>query len=89
MNFLHTDLGTVGAGSVVVVELDGTEANVLLLDDANLQKYRRGETFQYHGGHFKRSPAKIAVPSTRRWHITVDLAGGTGRVAASVRVLAA
>lgn len=89
MDYLHSDLGTVAAGSVVVVELAGTEANVQLVDDLNLARYRRGERYEYHGGHFRRSPARVGVPKTCRWHVVVDLGGYAGRVRASVRVGAA
>ncbi len=89
MDFMHSDLGTVDAGSTVVVDLAGTEANVMLVDDTNLARYRRGGQFEYFGGHFTRSPARIGIPSTRRWHVIVDLGGYAGRVSASVRVIAA
>ena len=89
MKFLHTDLGVVAGGSVVVVRLSGTEANVLLLDDSNLASYRRGQRCQYHGGHFTRSPARIVVPTTGRWNVIVDLGGYVGTINASVEVLAA
>ena len=52
MDYLHTDLGTVRAGSVVIARLSGTEANVLLVDPTNLERYRRGQSYHYHGGHF-------------------------------------
>ena len=62
MKFLHYDLGDLDAGSVVVVGLSGTEANVLLLDDANVGRYRRRDRYRYCGGHSTRSPARIPVP---------------------------
>jgi hypothetical protein len=89
MRFMHHDLGTVPGGSVVDVELTGTEANVLLLDDTALAQYQRGGRYQYYGGHYKTSPAHIPVPSTRRWHLVVDLGGSHGTVHANVRVRAA
>lgn len=88
MKFIHADLGTVPAGSVVVAHLKGTEASVLLLDPINFARYRRRESYRYHGGHFRRSPAQIAVPTTGHWHAVVDLGGAAGRVAASIRVVA-
>lgn len=89
MQFMHTDLGSVAAGSAVIVELAGTEANVLLLDDAGFAQYQRGGRYQYYGGHYTSSPVRIAVPSTRRWHVVVDLGGAGGSVRAAVRVQAA
>jgi hypothetical protein len=87
MRFLEYSLGTVSKGSVVEVKLSGTEANVQLLDYSNLLSYRRGGSFRYYGGHFRRSPARITVPSTGSWYVTVDLGGYGGSVNASVKVL--
>lgn len=89
MKFLHHDLGQVAAGSVVVVALSGTEANVLLLDDLNLGRYRGGRRYQYYGGHFTASPVRLPIPSTGRWNLVVDLGGYVGSVNASVQVIAA
>lgn len=89
MKFLHHDLGVLDAGSVVIAELSGTEANVLLLDDANLNRYQRRDRYRYLGGHFTRSPARIPVPTTGHWHVVIDLGGYAGHLNASVRVIAA
>jgi hypothetical protein len=87
MKYLEYSLGTVDRGKIVEVALSGTEANVQLLDYSNLCSYRRGDSFRYYGGHFKRSPARITVPSTGSWYVTVDLGGFGGSVNASVKVL--
>lgn len=89
MKFLHTDLGVVASGSTVRVALTGNAANVRLLDDHNLARYKRGDGYQCYGGHFRQSPARITVPSTGRWHVVVDLGGYVGRVGAEVSVVAA
>lgn len=88
MNYLQSDLGHLEAGAVVDVTLRGTEANVMLLDPVNLGRYRRDQSFDYFGGHYTRSPARIAVPHSGHWHVVVDLGGAAGRVEASVNVLA-
>jgi Domain of unknown function (DUF1883) len=88
MNYLHSDLGHLEAGALVDVTLSGTEANVMLLDSVNVSRYRQGQEFDYHGGHFTRSPIRIAVPRAGHWHVVVDLGGAAGRVEASVNVLA-
>lgn len=88
MNYLKSDLGSLAAGATVQVALRGTEANVMLLDPINLGRYQRGEAFDYFGGHFTRSPARIGVPHAGQWHVVVDLGGGSGRVEASVNVFA-
>jgi hypothetical protein len=85
MNFLHQEFD-VGPDDVVEVTLDGP-ANVMLLDPVNYDRYRRGESFQYHGGLAKTSPARLIPPRGGRWHVVVDLGGFAGRVRAGVRVL--
>ena len=85
MNFLHQELD-VGPEDVVEVTLDG-QANVMLLDSANYDRYRRGESFRYHGGLAKVSPARLDPPDRGRWHVVVDLGGFAGKVRAGVRVL--
>jgi hypothetical protein len=86
MNFLHYDLGFVPEGAVVVVELDA-QANVKLLDETDFRSYERGGQHQYYGGLAKVSPARIPVPRSGSWHVTIDLGGYSGRVNASVRVV--
>jgi hypothetical protein len=86
MNFLHQTLD-LGPGDVVEVTLDG-KANVMLLDNANYERYRRGESFQYHGGLAERWPVRLTPPYPGQWHVVVDLGGYSGRVRAGVRVLA-
>lgn len=42
-----------------------------LVDESNFRKYRRGERFQYFGGHYKKSPVKISVRGIGRWYLIV------------------
>ena len=56
---LHYDLGQLRAGDSVEVALD-RQANVLLLNDANLSRYRRGQRCEHYGGRAVRSPLRIA-----------------------------
>jgi hypothetical protein len=85
MDFLHKDL-QLAEGDVVEVTLDHA-ANVQLLDAANYEQYREGKPYRYHGGYAKESPVRLAVPTPGRWHLVIDLGGGTGSVRASYRVL--
>lgn len=89
MQHLHSDLGSLSSGAVVVVRLSGTEANVKLLDDTNLSRYKRGQGHEFYGGHYRRSPARISVPAAGHWHLVVDLGGRHGSVKASVSVVRA
>jgi hypothetical protein len=86
MSFLHYDLGFVKQGAVVLVTLDA-QANVKLLDESNFRSYKRHERHEYFGGLAKKSPARITVPRSGNWYVTVDLGGYAGRVNASVRVV--
>jgi hypothetical protein len=85
MNYLHQELDA-GPDDVVEVTLNG-QANVMLLDPANFDHYRRGESFRDYGGLAKTSPARLVPPHQGRWHVVVDLGGYTGRVRAGIRVL--
>jgi hypothetical protein len=87
MEFLDSDLGQLSAGASVTVILSGTEANVILIEDSSLPRYKaqRGG-FKYVGGHFKRSPVVLSVPHQGHWHALVDLGGAVGEVKASVSV---
>lgn len=83
MDFLHSEV-SVGPGQAVVVELDRA-ANVMVMDGPNFQRYRRGDAHRYYGGHASRSPVAVRPP-IGRWHVVIDLGGGSGRPSANVRV---
>jgi hypothetical protein len=86
MNFIHNDLGTLNGGGLVEVSLS-SQANVRLMDSSNFSSYRNGSQHRYLGGHAKRSPFRLQVPSAGHWHVAIDLGGYAGSVRASVRVL--
>ena len=86
MEYLHKEFD-LSAGDVLEVNLAGNAANVLLLDTDNFQKYQQKQPFQYQGGYARTTPYRIQVPRPGHWHLVVDLAGGPGRVEASVGVL--
>jgi hypothetical protein len=85
VNFLHSEV-TIDEGEAVLVQLSGTEANVLVMSDSDFRNYRSGGRYNYFGGHFKRSPAVVRPPGGR-WNVVVDLGGYAGKVEASVRVI--
>jgi hypothetical protein len=87
MNFLHSDLGQVGAGTVVEFGLNG-RAFIRLLDSSNFSAYRSGRRFNFFGGEAVRTPARLSVPDAGHWHAVVDLNGHPGSVRASINVLA-
>lgn len=88
MEYLHKELD-LSEGDVVEVTLAGNAANVFLLDTINFQNYQSRRPYSYYGGYVRTSPYRIQAPRPGRWHLVVDLAGGAGRVQASVRVITA
>lgn len=84
--FLHSDLGHRSAGDVLEVTLT-RGANVLLLDDSNFRRYKRGDRCQYRGGLAKESPIRLQIPHAGRWHGVVDMRGLRGSTNAGFRVI--
>jgi hypothetical protein len=84
MNFLLYEVN-VGPGQSIVVELDHA-ANVQVMDDHNLARYRRRERFRFYGGLARRSPSVVTPPSPGKWNVAIDLGGGSGRLNARISV---
>ena len=57
-----------------------------LVDSLNLSRFERSDSFRYHGGHFKQSPAELRVPSAGNWSLVI-IPGNGGAVRASVEVV--
>jgi hypothetical protein len=89
MRYAYNDLGHQTAGATVTVRLNGSVANVVLVDEANFGRYRSGQPFLYTGGHYRQSPIHLEVPEDGHWYVVVDLGGYRGRVRANVEVASA
>jgi hypothetical protein len=87
MQFTHYNLGHVERGSVVVVTLSGSAANVRLMDGSNFSSYRSGRQHRYIGGLAKRSPVRLQVPHSGMWHVAVDMQGLRGSVRSGIQVI--
>lgn len=87
MQFTHYPLGNVSRGSVVEVTLQGSAANVRLMDAPNFSSYKSGRRHSYHGGLAKRSPVRLTVPRSGMWHVTIDMQGLRGSTRSGVRVV--
>lgn len=87
MRFTHYDLGQCRRGEIIEITLRGSAANVRLMDSTNLSAYKAGRQHRYHGGLVKRSPYRVQIPRSGRWHVTVDMAGLHGTVRSSMRRL--
>ena len=87
MKFTHYDLGQCKRGQKIEVTLQGSAANVLLLDNTNFSAYRNGRRYRYQGGLARRSPVVFQIPRSGRWHVAVDMNGLRGQVRSSIRAL--
>lgn len=63
------------------------QCNVLLMDDANYSRYRRGQSFRHYGGFFEHLPAIIGVPATNHWNTVIDLAGDQAKIRYAINYL--
>jgi len=86
LQFIHNDLGQRVRGEIVEVTLTNG-ANVRLMDSSNFSNYKNGRAHRYQGGLAKVSPLRLAIPSSGRWHLAIDMQGLRGSTRASVRVL--
>jgi hypothetical protein len=87
MSFLH-QREYLSEGDIVIVDCSH-KCNVHITDDTNFSYYRRGLPFKYYGGNFIRFPARISVPSTGYWNVSLDLGGGQANIKYSFRFLKA
>ena len=87
MNFLHTR-EYLTAGDIVVVNCDH-QCNVRVLDDPNFGSFRSGRQHRYHGGFYRQLPARIAVPHSGWWNVTLDLGGGSANIRHSISYIKA
>lgn len=87
MNFNYWDLKQQPAGAVVQVNLQGSAANVRLVDSSNFSAYKAGRRHTYYGGHATSSPVRLQVPRSGHWYVVIDYGGFAGSGRASVQVL--
>jgi Domain of unknown function (DUF1883)/TIR domain len=89
MQFVHHDLGYQQSGNIVEVTLQGSGANVRLMDSSNFSAYRAGRQHRYTGGLAKQSPVRLQIPYGGNWHVAVDMQGLRGTVRSSARIIPA
>jgi len=70
MKFIH-QREHLNEDDIVVVE-SSQPCNIRLMNDANFRSFKNGGRHTYHGGAFDKFPAKITVPSSGYWNITLD-----------------
>ena len=89
MNFTHYDLGSLSGGDIAVITLQGSAANVRLMDSSNFSSFKSGRAHRYTGGLAQKSPVRLQVPHSGHWHVTVDMQGLRGTVRSGIQVIPA
>lgn len=79
-------MGSRKRGEIVEVTLT-SGANVRLMDSHNFNHYKNGRRHRYTGGLAKKSPVRLVIPTSGRWHVAVDMQGLRGSTNASVQIL--
>ena len=87
MQFIHKREYLSGGG-VVVVDCSH-RCNVRVMSDSEFQSFRRGGAHRYLGGYFDKLPARITVPESGYWNVTLDLGGGSATIRHSITFLKA
>jgi len=87
MDYTIYDLGEKKKGEIVEVDLQGSAANLRLMDASNYQSFRNGGSHKYSGGLVKKSPIKLEISHTAHWYLTIDSQGLEGNVRSSVRTI--
>ena len=87
MNFTVYDLKNKKRGDIIEITLQGSAANVRLMDSSNYQSYKNGRNHRYTGGLAKSSPIRLQIPNSGHWYVTIDMQGLRGTVKSSIRML--
>lgn len=87
MKFTQYDFGQLEKGRIVEITLQGSAANVQLMDGSNFNNYKNGRQYRYVGGLAKQSPIRLATTHSGHWYLAIDMRGLVGRVRSSARVL--
>lgn len=85
MRFVHTR-EYLSTGDVVVVQCSH-QCNVRVMSDSDFQSFKSGRSHNYHGGHYTMLPARIVVPHSGQWNITIDLGGSPSAFKYDVRFI--
>ena len=82
MNFIHAR-EYLQEGDIVVVTSD-YQCNVAIMTDSEFRNYQSGRKFSHWGGPYTDFPARIVVPHTDNWNVTLDLGGGSANIRYSI-----
>lgn len=74
------------AGTTVRVDCDH-QCNVMVMDDQNYARYRRGDGYRAQGGFCQQLPVGIEVPHSGFWNTVIDLGGRQARIRHSINYI--
>lgn len=84
MDFLHKR-EHLNEGDIVEVDCSH-QCNVRLTTDSQFSNFKNGRRHEYYGGAYERLPARIAVPHSGYWNITIDLGGRRAQISHSITI---
>jgi hypothetical protein len=84
-DYLHKRLH-LQQGQAVEIKIDRF-AKVMLLTDANFEKYKRGRAFYYYGGSYRETPLIILPPRPGIYHLVIDLGRKADTARYSARII--
>lgn len=73
-------------GDVLVVNCSH-QCNIMLMTNTDYGRYRRGEKFQYHGGHFTKFPTRFLAPGAGSWNVVIDVGERAAEIRYDIRVI--
>ncbi len=85
MNYLVFEVDAYPADTIKV-NLE-QQANVRLMDYANYQRYKLGQTNDFVGGHVTKTPFLIKPTKFAHWYVVIDLGGAAGSLKADVELI--
>ena len=62
------------------------ELRILLLDHTDLENYKQGYSYRWHGGYAKKYPFKIMVPYSGTWFLAYEKPGSLTDFVPAIRV---
>jgi hypothetical protein len=77
-NFIY-DRQWLDQGDVVIVECDH-QCHIRVTDDQNCDQFRKGLRHRYYGGFYRLLPARIVVPSSGNWNVSLDMGGKSANI---------
>jgi hypothetical protein len=76
---------TLQKGEILQITLD-KQADVLLMDEDNYNKFAVGKKYRSYGGRATRSPVQMAPPEPGRWRLVV-IPAGSGEIRVTVETI--